>query len=122
MTDLLILHSLSVLSKKQDAPTSKTVRQFREFLDYMATYPDATIRYYTSDMVLNTHSDASYLTASKGRSRAGGQYFLGSIPNLQEPIQLNGPIHSLGTILRIIAASAAGAELGALFLNTQQAK
>jgi hypothetical protein len=28
-------------------------------LDYLATHPDATIRYHASDMVLHIHSDAS---------------------------------------------------------------
>jgi hypothetical protein len=31
-------------------------------VDYLATHPDATIRYHASDMILNIHSDASYLS------------------------------------------------------------
>jgi hypothetical protein len=88
----------------------------------MSLHPDAIIRYYKSDMILNIHSDASYLTAPKARSRAGGIYFLGSVPIDGKPIRLNGPIHSLSAILKHVAASAAEAELGALFLNAQEAK
>ena len=73
-------------------------------------------------MILNIHSDASYLTAPKSRSRAGGHYFLGAIPVDNQPIKLNGPIHSLCTILKFVASSAAEAELGALFLNACKAK
>ena len=73
-------------------------------------------------MILNIHSDASYLTAPKARSRAGGHYFLGSIPQDGTPIFLNGPIHSLCAILKFVASSAAEAELGALFLNAREAK
>ena len=58
----------------------------------MATNPEAKIRYYASDMVLNVHSDPSYLTAPKARSRAGGIFFLGSIPKDGCPIRLNGAI------------------------------
>jgi hypothetical protein len=38
------------------------------------------------------------------------------------PIKLNGAIHITCTILKLVAASAADAELGALFLNAQEAK
>ena len=88
----------------------------------MATHPDAIIRYYPSDMVLNVHSDASYLTAPKARSRAGGHFFLGSIPKDGCPIRLNGAILTQCAILKCVAASAAEAELGALFLNAMDAK
>ena len=73
-------------------------------------------------MVLNVHSDASYLSAPKARSRAGGYFFLGSLPKDNEPIALNGAFYVLCTILKLVASSAAEAELGALFLNAKQAK
>ena len=91
-------------------------------MDYMWTHPDAKIRYYASDMVLNVHSDASYLSAADAKSRAAGFFFLGSIPINNKPIKLNGAIHVLCTILKFVAASAAEAELGALFLNAKEAK
>jgi hypothetical protein len=73
-------------------------------------------------MILNVHSDASYLSAPKARSRAGGCFFLGSLPRNGDPIKLNGAIHVTCTILKLVAASAAEAELGALVLNAQEAK
>ena len=73
-------------------------------------------------MILNIHSDASYLSAPKARSRAGGFFFLGSTPTNRNPIKLNGALHITCTILKLVAASAAEAELGALFLNAQEAK
>ena len=88
----------------------------------MHSNPNAIIQFYASDMVLNVHSDASYLTAAKGRSRAGGSFFLGSLPRNNAPIKLNGNIAITCAILKLVAASAAEAELGALFLNTQEAK
>jgi hypothetical protein len=88
----------------------------------MWTHPDAIIWYRASDMILNVHSDASYLSAPKTCSRAGGYFFLGSIPQDGDPIKLNGAIHITCTILKLVAASAAEAELGALFLNAQEAK
>ena len=38
-------------------------------MDYAATYPDAYLRYYASDIVLHCDSDASYLVVPKARSR-----------------------------------------------------
>jgi hypothetical protein len=73
-------------------------------------------------MILNVHSDASYLSAPKACSHSDGYFFLGSIPQDGDPIKLNGAIHITCTILKLVAASAAEAELGALFLNTQEAK
>ena len=73
-------------------------------------------------MILNVHSDASYLSAPKACSRAGGYFSLGSLPCNGDPIKLNGAIHVTCTLLKLVAASAAEAELGALFLNAQEAK
>jgi hypothetical protein len=78
--------------------------------------------YSASDMILNVHADASYLSAPKACSRAGGYFFLGSTPQNREPIKLNSTIDITCTILKVVAASAAEAELGALFLNVQEAK
>ena len=73
-------------------------------------------------MILNVHSDASYLSAPNARSRASGYYFLGWLPKDNEPIRLNGAINVLCCLLKFVAASAAEAELGALFLNAKEAK
>ena len=73
-------------------------------------------------MVLNVHSDASYLSASNARSRAGGYFFLGSTPRDRSSIKINGAVHITCTILKLVAAAVAEAEFGALFLNAQEAK
>ena len=83
----------------------------------MASNPDALLQFYASDMVLNFHSDASYLTETRDRSRAGGHFFLGSVPRDGCPIFLNDATLTNCTILKLVAASTANAELGALFLN-----
>ena len=87
----------------------------------MWTHSDAIIWYRASDMILNVHSDVPYLSAPKAHSRAGGYLFLSSIPQDGDPIKLNGAIHITYTILKLVAASAAEAELGTLFLNVQEA-
>jgi hypothetical protein len=120
--DLTILKALNSLSRQQSVPTQATAARTDQLLDYLATHPNATVRFYASDMLLQVHSDASYLNEPDGRSTAGGHYFLGKPPIDNQPIFLNGPIYSLCTTLKHVAASAAEAELGALFLNTQEVK
>ena len=120
--DMTILHALSAITAEQANPTESTMKRVKHLLDYMHSNPNAIIRFRASDMILNVHSDASYLTASRGRSRAGGYFFLGSLPRDDEPIWLNGNIHITCAILKLVADSVAEAELGALFINDQEAK
>ena len=71
-------------------------------------------------MILQIHTDASYLSEPKARSRAAGHYFLGCPPQKNQPTHLNDAIHTLCTVLKFVASSATEAELGALFLNIKQ--
>jgi len=101
--------------------TEQTPQECKQFLDYMWSHPDAMIRYCASDMILNVHLDTSYLSAKNACNPAVGYYFLGSIPRDNQPIHLNSAIHIISTIMCLVAASAAEAKLGALFLNCKQA-
>ena len=119
-----MLTVLSTLATQQAKGTKATMEALTQLLNYCATHPHAVIRYHASDMMLWTHSDASYLTAPKGRSRAAGYCFLSSRPTTpptatDDPPPDNGPIHVLCQIIKTVMASAAEAELGALFLNAQ---
>lgn len=67
-------------------------------------------------MILHTHSDSSYLSAPRSRSRAGGYMFLG---NTNDYTTLNGPIHCEAKIIRNVVTSAAEAEINALFHNAK---
>ena len=78
--DLTIIMVLRKIVGQQANPTKKTMQRAGQFMDYMVSNPDAKIRYHASDMVLNVHSDASYLTAPGARSHASGHFFPGSIP------------------------------------------
>ena len=71
-------------------------------------------------MILNIHSDASYLSKTNAQSRIAGHYFLGDVPTNDKPIKLNGAIYVFCGILKFVVASAAEAELGALFLNCKE--
>ena len=98
-----------------------TMLKTKHLLNYLATNPDATVRFHASDMILNIHSDASYLSETNPHSRACGHFFMGWRPDPTKPIKVNGAFFTLCVILRFVVASAAEAEHGALFLNCKQA-
>ena len=124
--DNKILVALSTIAPEQSAATSNTEKKITQLINYLATNPDTIIRYKRSDMVLWVHSDASYLSCPKSQSRAGGMHFLSDKPPSPhnptnfEPT-LNRIVYVVFKILCKIMASAAEAELGALFLNYQEA-
>jgi hypothetical protein len=86
-----------------------------QLLDYLSGQSEAKIRFIALDMIFNIHSDATYLSETKARSRACGHFFLGWMPKDGEPIRLNGAFHVSMTILRFVVVSAAEVELGALY-------
>ena len=112
----------NTLASEQAHATEKIIKTMKHMLDYLATNPNATVRFYPSDMILNVHSDASYLSAKNAKSRAAGHFFLVWQPDDKRPICLGGPILTLCTILKFVTASAVEAELGAMFLNTKEEK
>ena len=120
--DITTLKALNSLAARQSKATQNTVKNTKQFLDCIATHPISTIRFYPSDMMLQIHSDASFMNEQKARSTAGGHYFLGNKPDDNQPLFLNGAVYTLCAILKHVAASAAEAELGALFLNCQEGK
>jgi hypothetical protein len=75
--DPTVLMPLNDIATEQTKATEKTQAATNQMLDYLATHPDATIRYHASDVVLYIHSDASYLSVSNARSRLGGLFFSG---------------------------------------------
>jgi hypothetical protein len=70
-------------------------------------------------MIMNIHSNISYLSESKAQSHACGHFFMGWKPINGKPIKLNGAFYTNSVILKLIIASAAEAKLGALFHNCQ---
>ena len=73
--DPTIYKALSTLSTQQSPPTKKTNILINQPLDYMWTHPNATIRFVASQMLLQVHTDASYLNEPKAQSTAKGHFF-----------------------------------------------
>ena len=91
-------------------------------MDYLHTYPNATIRYYTSDMILVLETDAAYLVLPKERSQIAGWYVLTSDPaKTKNVIKPNGPLHVMCMTPKNVLASAAEAETSGVFHGFQRA-
>ncbi len=118
--DSTMLVALGTIAQQQSKATLNTARAVHQLLDYAHTHPDAAIRYRASDMILRIHSDASYLSEAQARSRSGGHFYLGDKPSNQ-PTRGNGALLTTSNIMRNVMSSAAEAECGALFNNTQEA-
>jgi hypothetical protein len=113
-----MLTALGSLATQQANPTVNTMIKVRQFLDYAATHLDAIVTYHTSDMVLAGHSNASYLSESKARSRAGGHFFM-STNTARSPN--NGAVLIIAQIIKAVMTSAAETEIGALYINCWEA-
>jgi hypothetical protein len=116
--DITVLMALSSMAIKQSKGTSLMTAKTMQLLDYLATNPDATIRFCASDMILNVHSDASHSLESNSRSHPCGHFFMGWSQTDRNPNKINGAFFTFYTILHFVVASATEAKLGALFLNS----
>eukprot|EP00957_Ditylum_brightwellii_P079493 6044656-Ditylum_brightwellii.AAC.1 len=83
-----MLVALGTIAAVQNQGTKDTADAIEHLLHYCASHPDAVISYHPSDIILRVHSDASYLSKPKARSRAGGYFYLGNI----QPHHMNGPL------------------------------
>eukprot|EP00957_Ditylum_brightwellii_P207687 15354064-Ditylum_brightwellii.AAC.1 len=120
-----MLASINSIAAQQAAPTQNTAAAIVKLLNYAATHPDAVVQYHASGMVLQAHSDASYMSEPKVRSRAGGHFFMSEdAPNpavtQEDEVPTNGPVHAVCETIRNVMASSAEAELGALFINAKK--
>ena len=52
----------SLLTDASNVSAKELDRRTDHFLDYVATHPDATLKFHASDMILWAYSDASYLS------------------------------------------------------------
>lgn len=120
--DSTILMTVNYIASQQSKATQATETKINQLLNYVATHPNASITYRKSDMKLVVHSDASYLSAPGARSRAGGYFFLSDNNNADHKHPLNAPIHVECRIMKNVLSSATEAEIGAIFLNCQQAE
>ena len=120
--DLSLYTALNEISVSQANPTINTRKKINHVLDYVATHPEAIIRYHASDMILNVNSDAVYLVLPRAQSRMAGHFFLSSNVTPTTVVPSNGPILTECCTICHVVSSAAEAETTALFHNAQTAR
>ena len=115
--DPTMLVVLGQIASSQSKATENVEAACAHFLHYAATYPNATIVYRASGMFLRVVTDASFHSEINAGTRMGGVHYLGD----QHGSRLNGMIDTLCKLIDVVVASAAEAELGALFFNAKMA-
>ncbi len=63
--DMTVLMALSTIASVQTAAMEQTFKRCTQLLDYLASNSNITVQYYASNMVMNIHLDASYLSKAK---------------------------------------------------------
>ena len=117
--DGTILPALNDIASQQASPTEFTKAKCNRLLDYVATYPNTTVRYRASNMKLHIDSDAAYLVMPKARSRIAGYFNFGQPNTTLTQENPNGAVLIECKTLRHVVASAAEAEVGGIFHNAQ---
>ena len=60
--DITVLPTISSIVSEQASATEHMEKKYAQSLDYLETHANTKIQYYASDLVLNIHSDALYLS------------------------------------------------------------
>jgi hypothetical protein len=110
---------VNVLVSEQTKATTATADKVIKLLNYCATHPEAKLLHHASDMILNIHSDASYLSEREPKSRAGGFFYMGSNIDIQNRL-INSAVLIISTILKHVMSSVAEAEIGSILLNAKK--
>ena len=116
--DPTLMAALSAIGSRQTKGTKKVMEACHHLLDYLASHPNAAIRYHSSDMILAFDTDASYLSEVNARSRAAAYYYMTRKGNRAFT---NGAIDVLSTIIKHVMSSASEAETGALYYGCKRA-
>jgi hypothetical protein len=62
-----LILSVNVLASEQNQTTTATADKLIKLLNYCATHSEAKLRCHAPDMILNIHSDASYLSEREAK-------------------------------------------------------
>ena len=108
-----LLCPISAIAFQSADLTKEKMKQTQQLLYYIATQEDAIITYRSSNIKLAFHSDSSYLSEPKARSRAGSPFFLSNKATIP---QNNGETLIIAHIIKHVLTSAAESELAALYI------
>jgi hypothetical protein len=81
--DITVLMALSSIAIEQSKGMTNTMEKAKQLLDYLATYPDATIRFQASD-IMCTPTRHTYLNRTPAAERAAISSWVG-LPKMVIP-------------------------------------
>jgi hypothetical protein len=114
-----MLEQTNTIGQSQENPTTKTLEQVNHLLGYAKEYPDTKLVLHGNDMQLRVMYDASFMTASLGRSKGGIVYYMA---NINDPPELTPSIFDVDSfVIPIVCASVAEAEYATAFHGGQKA-
>ena len=112
--DNKLLVALSTIAARQLYAIVATEQAVHLLLDYVDTYPLDGIIYQSSDMILRAHANAGFLNKTNSRSWARAHIYLSK----NDPFPcFNGAVLAIAQNIKFVMASAAEAELVALFVT-----
>jgi hypothetical protein len=105
--DHLILPAVSKLASAQRAPTQQTMKDMRRLLQYVATHPNPMLVYRKGSMQLVAHTDASFMSESRCRSRTADYLYLSANgpSSIAEHPDINGAVICTSTIIPLTVPS-----------------
>ena len=110
--DPTLLAALSTITTRQANGTRAVANTCHQLLDYVATHPNAGLRYHACDMILAIHTDASYLLEMGGKIHSARHFYL---TNQNDKDFNNGAILMLSAIIKHVLSLASEAESAALY-------
>ena len=116
-----MLVTLSAIASEQSKPTDETMNKCKQFLNYVATHPNAIITFIQSksDMVLAVSSNAHRISSNQKSTKPSRRTFL-HVKRHAVPTKQNGAILNIAQIIKSVMTSAAEAEMGALYINARE--
>jgi hypothetical protein len=115
--DNKLLVALSAIAALQTYATVATEQAVHLLLNYVATYPSDGIIHRSSDMILCAYANAGFLNEVNSCSWAGAYIYLSE----NDPFpRFNSAVLSIAQIIKYVMASAAEAELAALFVTARE--
>ena len=118
VVDMLILEACNTIGLTQSNPTTETLEQVEQLLQYVAKYPNNKVVFTASDMELRCMYDASHHGIANARSKAGATFYAGNLDD--SPTQTRNVFSAMCQVIKTVCASAVESEYGAAFMAGQK--
>ena len=115
--DSTMLEQCNTIGLTQGNPTTDTLDQIEQLLQYAAKFPNNKVVFEASDMVLRCMYDASHHGLPNSRSKAGGVFYAANVNDAD--IKTRNIFSALCQVIKTVCASAVESEYASAFMNGQ---